>query len=103
MENIKEIGPQTDIYAMGITIYELITGTNPFKSSTEAVTLSQQIKMKLPDNNVIPWAIMKVLRKATEKDTTKRYQSADEFKVALRNAVNSGRSTVDYIRKFVKL
>lgn len=95
------MGPSTDIYGLGVTIYELITGVNPYKSSTEVETLTKQLKEKLPYNAAIPWQVMKVLRKATEKEPSKRYQSADEMKVALRNAVSAGLTFVDKIRKFL--
>jgi serine/threonine-protein kinase len=64
-------------------------------------TLTKQLKEKLPYNAAIPWQVMKVLRKATEKEPSKRYQSADEMKVALRNAVSAGLTFVDKIRKFL--
>ena len=44
----SEINAQTDIYALGVTYYELLTGKNPFKTDVEAEMLSRQIKMKLP-------------------------------------------------------
>lgn len=102
----KRISPTTDLYALGITMYELLVGSNPYKSSTEVDTLSRQIKMILPDARNIPWSVMKVMRKATEKDPAERYQSADEMKVALREALNESTSLIDYVRKylpFVKL
>ena len=95
------IGPSTDIYALGVTVFELITGRNPYKSPTEVQTLTKQLKDKLPNNNMIPWALMKVLRKATEKDPAKRFQSADELKVALREAVAQGTTFVDTVRKYL--
>lgn len=103
MDDTMKIGPTTDIYAMGITIYELITGVNPFKSATEVDTLAKQIKMKLPKNTKLTWAMLKVLRKATEKEPVNRFQSADEFKVAIRNAVAEGKSFMDFLMKYLPL
>jgi len=94
----KAISPTTDLYALGITMYELLTGSNPYKTSTEVDTLSRQIKMALPDASTLPWSLMKVMRKATEKDPAMRYQSADEMKVALRDALKAGRGVMDYVR-----
>ena len=83
----SEINATTDIYATGITFYELITGTNPFKAEIESETLSRQISMKLPYDNRIPRSIYKVILKATEKNQSRRYKSATEFKFAIIDAL----------------
>ena len=82
-----EINAQTDIYALGITYYELLTGKNPFKTDVEAEMLSRQIKMKLPYDKKIPRSIFNVILKATEKVPSKRYKSASEFKFAILDAL----------------
>ena len=79
----SEINAQTDIYALGVTYYELLTGKNPFKTDVEAEMLSRQIKMKLPYDKKIPRSIFNVILKATEKVPAKRYKSASEFKFAI--------------------
>lgn len=78
-----EINAQTDIYALGITFYELLTGMNPFKTEIESEVLSRQISMKLPYDARIPRRLYLVLLKATEKKSFKRYKSALEFKQAI--------------------
>ena len=82
-----EINAQTDIYALGVTYYELLTGKNPFKTDVEAEMLSRQIKMKLPYDKKIPRSIFNVILKATEKMPAKRYKSASEFKFAILDAL----------------
>lgn len=73
----------TDIYALGITLYELITGNNPFASEREAETLMRQMKDAIPENKKIPRPLFAVLRKATSKSAADRYQTAAEFKAAI--------------------
>ncbi len=82
----SEINAQTDIYALGVTFYELITGKNPFKTDVEAEMLARQIKMKLPYDKRIPKSLYNVILKATEKAPSRRYKSALEFKEAIINA-----------------
>lgn len=82
-----EINAQTDIYATGITFYELLTGVNPFKTEIEADVLSRQMSMKLPYDKKIPKRLYKVILKATEKTPNKRYKSATEFKFAIIEAL----------------
>lgn len=86
-----EINAQTDIYALGVTYYELLTGKNPFQTKVEAEILSRQIKMKLPHDKKIPRSIYNVILKATEKVPSKRYKSASEFKFAILDALQRSR------------
>ena len=94
-----EINAQTDIYALGVTYYELLTGKNPFKTDVEAEMLSRQIKMKLPYDKKIPRSIFNVILKATEKVPAKRYKSASEFKFAIMDALQ--RSKESFIKDWV--
>ncbi len=84
----SEINATTDIYSLGITYYELLTGVNPMNSKIESETLSNQVTKRLPYNKGIPRRLFKVIQKATEKDSSKRYQSAYEFKNAIQDAIN---------------
>lgn len=84
----SEINAQTDIYATGVTLYELITGNNPFKTEVEAEMLARQIQDKLPYDKKIPRKLYNVILKATEKNHVKRYNSASEFKFAIMDALD---------------
>lgn len=81
------INATTDIYELGITFYELLAGDNPMDSDSEAETLARQISEALPSNPAIPKKLMNVIWKATEKEQSKRYQTALEFKNAINNAL----------------
>ncbi|MDE6689558.1 MAG: serine/threonine protein kinase [Prevotella sp.] len=83
----NQINSTTDIYELGITFYELLTGENPMDSDSEAETLARQISKALPSNPAIPKKLMNVIWKATEKEQSKRYQTAFEFKNAINNAL----------------
>ena len=82
-----EINATTDIYELGITFYELLTGKNPMNSDSEADILTKQLKETLPADSSIPRRLMKVIWKATEKEQGKRYQTAIEFKRAIEDAL----------------
>lgn len=88
-DSLVQINKSTDVYELGITFYELLTGSNPFDCPTEADTLVKQMKERLPDNPKIPKAMMQVIWKATEKEQGKRYQSAYEFKAAIEEALKT--------------
>jgi len=81
------INATTDIYELGITFYELLTGVNPMDCASDVETLAKQISETLPENPDIPRKLMKVIWKATEKNQVDRYQTAKEFKQAIRESL----------------
>jgi serine/threonine-protein kinase len=85
--NSTQINATTDIYELGITFYELLTGENPMDCDAEADILAKQISEPLPANPKIPKKLMRVIWKATEKDQMKRYQTALDFKNAINQAL----------------
>ena len=96
------INATTDFYELGITFYELLTGVNPFDSSSEAETLEKQLKDKLPSNSIIPDKLMRVIWKATEKDQSKRFQFASEFKKAIEDAFIPDPSTFEKMKLWIE-
>lgn len=76
----------TDIYELGITLYELLAGYNPFDSPSQEETLKKQRTEILPFVQGVPNAVIHVLRKATAKVQGDRFQSAQELKKALQLA-----------------
>jgi predicted Ser/Thr protein kinase len=86
----QRLDNRSDIYALGIVVYELFTGQTPFRSETPMGMLIKHIQ-EAPsfEGEVarnIPPALVPVLRKALAKDREERYSSASEFAAALRAA-----------------
>lgn len=96
------INATTDIYELGITFYELLTGENPMDCESEAETLAKQISDPLPSNPSIPKKLMQVIWKATEKEQSKRYQTALDFKRAINTALLPDPPLSERISKWIQ-
>ncbi|MBR1414268.1 MAG: serine/threonine protein kinase [Prevotella sp.] len=72
----------TDIYAMGILLYQCITGKVPFEGDMASV-LEQQQKKDVPLDLVRNKDLRAIIRKATQKKRENRYQSSAEMLVAI--------------------
>ena len=80
--DLKHQSYTTDVYALGIMLFQLITGHLPFEGSHLEVCEKQKSE-KLPLKEIEDKTVRKIIEKATEKDQKKRYQSAAEFRVDL--------------------
>jgi serine/threonine-protein kinase len=80
----QKLDYRTDIYTLGIVLYELFTGTVPFRADSPVATARKQV-MEPPNLDVrgIPTALGPVLRRALAKDRDHRFPTALELGVAL--------------------
>ncbi len=74
---------KTDLYAVGIMLYEMLTGCLPFEAdnAVSVAIMQMQSEAKAPHliNEEIPEGLEQITLKAMQKDTAKRYQSAAEM------------------------
>jgi hypothetical protein len=86
------VTPQTDIYALGLLLYEMLTGEHPFAGTGVMLMINRHlqdplpsVKSKRPD---IPEMVDKVVQKATAKNQIERYADAPALADAFRTASN---------------
>ena len=84
---------RSDIYSMGITFFELITGKVPFDSQSAVTVALMHIKDKFPSikkfNNKTPQCVEEIILKAVNKDPIDRYNSAEEMRSAINNILSN--------------
>lgn len=85
--DVRNQDKSTDIYAVGIMLYQFVVGSLPFEG-TMAELIKKQINEKLPLKNVPYKAIRRIIEKATAKKQSDRYQSASEMRVDLEHLTN---------------
>jgi serine/threonine-protein kinase len=90
------INATSDLYSLGITFYELLTGVNPFAGGSDVDIMEKQISMSLPYNKNIPPPLFRVLLKATAKKQADRYQTAEAFKTAVVKAADPSQMTTGH-------
>ncbi len=82
-----DVDHRTDVYSMGIMLYEMVTGDVPFRADTPMAIVIKHMTAPLPMprsvNPDIPEPLERIILKATAKNPDDRFQSADEMLAAL--------------------
>ena len=86
----RDASNASDIYAAGVTMYEMLSGKLPFESDTDfnlmQAILKERVKSPEKLNASIPKALGDIIMKALEKNPASRYEDARAFQRALMNA-----------------
>ena len=93
----KAADHRTDIFSLGIMLYEMATGDRPFVGDTKLSILASIVKDKPPAiierNMEMPRHLSRIVKKALEKDLSRRYQSVIELRndlIELKEEIDAG-------------
>jgi eukaryotic-like serine/threonine-protein kinase len=79
---------RSDLYSVGISLYEMVTGRRPFQADSDFAVmmahLEKQPKPPVEFQPGLPAGLNEIILKAISKEPARRYQSADEFRQALK-------------------
>lgn len=91
----KDLDQRSDIFALGLIGYEMLTGSMPFRAESMVASLlkrTQQRAVPLSDvDKSIPGTLSNIIAKCLEKDPANRYQRAEELEADLRAWKAGGR------------
>lgn len=94
----RKVDARTDIYALGVTLYEILSGQVPFRADSEYEILSAHVQRQpeLPTLHYphIPQSCVSAVMKALEKEPESRFASTDEFIAALDQTTSGPTVTV---------
>lgn len=87
---------QSDIYSLGIILFELLTGKVPFEGETAVSIALKHFREEIPSvreqNKEIPQALENVIIKATAKEPAERYSSVNEMAADLKTVLDPQRA-----------
>ncbi|MEO5572194.1 MAG: serine/threonine-protein kinase [Bacteroidia bacterium] len=114
------INPSSDLFALGITLYELLAGENPYGSAHPEMIMHKQISGDIEESEKIPGALFKIIQKAVAKNKfplppnqmdieeqksivtegmKKRFQTANEMKTAMEDFLLSYSENKFWLKK----
>ena len=89
----KEVDHRSDLYSLGVILFEMLTGDLPFEGETPGLVARKQMSSAPPDprlaNPLIPQDLGRLVQRCLDKDRVRRYQDVEEILQELREIQKS--------------
>jgi serine/threonine protein kinase len=101
----EHLDPRTDLFSLGIVLYEMTTGRHPFQGdnlvAVHEALLTQSLLPAHDLNPSVPRRLSMMISKVTEKDRSRRYQSAEELRADLEDLQQQMQPTATHTSKWL--
>jgi len=88
----SDVSPQTDIYALGIMLYEMLTGQHPYHGTPIGIMVMKHLQENLPDvrdlRDDLSGEVDDIIQRATAKEASQRYESTLALISELKSAIS---------------
>jgi eukaryotic-like serine/threonine-protein kinase len=93
-----DLDPRSDLYSLGVSLYEIVTGARPFQGDSEYSIMAAHLQSNPPPpiqiSPKLPPGLNEIILQALEKDPARRFQTADAFRNALLYVCKGGQAAV---------
>jgi serine/threonine-protein kinase len=94
IQGAVDLDPRSDLYSLGISLYEMVTGARPFQGDSEYSIMAAHLGTNPPPpiqiDPSLPPALSEIILMSLEKDPAQRFQTADAFRAALLSVQGPG-------------